>query len=103
MAFREGMFLILGVPTIFYGIKIMLGLKRVDLSSGRIFLRSDRFLLFLKSLLIFTIFCVVAAITLYFWWITELDIMRIIGGLALIGASTLLLLALHQLKTILGV
>mgnify|MGYP000716386044 CR=1 FL=1 len=44
MAFRETIFILLGVPTFIYGIKILLKLKNPNIVSTRIFLRGKAFL-----------------------------------------------------------
>ena len=101
MAFRELMYLALGIPALFYGVKVVTKLGNVEVSSSRVFLRSGMFLGFLKGILLFTLLGVVTAILLYLWWITNLEEFRVSGGLASIGALGFLLFSIRELNILL--
>jgi len=98
MAFRESVYLILGLQIIFYSVKVVLKLRNAKISSSRIFLRSENFLRFLEDLFLFSLSCIAMAVLLYFWWITNHEAFRISGGLVSILSLTLLLLSVRNLK-----
>jgi len=101
MAFRELTYLALGIPALFYGVKVITKLGDAEVSSSRVFLRSGMFLGFLRGILLFTLLGVVTAILLYMWWITNLEEFRVSGGLASIGALGFLLFSIRELNALL--
>jgi len=103
MAFRETVYVLLGLPILFYGVRILLKLGNVDVSSSRLFLRGDRFLRFLGDLFFFSLLGLIFAILLYLWWLTNLEVFRISGGLISILALTFLLSAVINLSRIVEV
>ncbi|RLI13456.1 hypothetical protein DRO35_00020 [Candidatus Bathyarchaeota archaeon] len=98
MAFREIVYLILGLQILFYSAKIVSKMRNVNISSSRIFLRSEVFLKFLKNLFLFSLSCMMMAALLYLWWITNHEALRISVGLVSILALILLLLSVRNLK-----
>ena len=100
MAFRETVYVFLGLPILSYGARILLKLGNVNVSSSRLFLRGDRFLKFLGDLFFFSLLCLVFAVLLYLWWLMNLEVFRISGGLISILALTFLLSAVRNLSLI---
>jgi len=103
MVLRETAFIILSIPTLFYGVRTIRGLMRVDVASGRIFLRIKGFMTILRLILCLSLFGLGVGVFLYFWSITGMDVFRIAGGCSAIATLASLLAILYRFSKLLGV
>ena len=101
MAFRETIFILLGVPTFIYGIKILLKLKNPNIVSTRIFLRGKAFLGVLRDLFYASIFGFAASLFLFGWWFTNSDLFRVPAGISFIALIYEFLSAFKKLNSVL--
>jgi len=101
MFLRETMFLVIGVPAIYLTLRSILFLRRGSIASSRIFLRREMMIKASRFLLLSSIIGVLGAAQVYVWSITGLDILRVSGGLFLIGMAVLILLYLRFLNHVL--
>ena len=101
MLFRETMFFVIGIPAIYLTLRSILFLKRGSIASSRIFLRREMMIKASRFLLLSAIIGVLGAVQVYVWSITGLDILRMSGGLFLIGMAASILLYLLFLNHVL--
>jgi len=101
MFLRETMFFVIGIPAIYLTLRSILFLRRGSIASSRIFLRRGMMIKASRFLLLSSIIGVLGAVQVYVWSITGLDILRISGGLFLIGMAALILLYLRLLNHVL--
>ena len=101
MLFRETIFFVIGIPAIYLTLRSILFLRRGAIASSRIFLRREMMIKASRFLLLSSIIGVLGAGQAYVWSITGLDILRISGGLFLIGMAILILLYLRLLNHVL--
>ena len=91
----------IGIPAIYLTLRSILFLRRGSIASSRIFLRREMMIKASRFLLLSSIIGVLGAVQVYVWSITGLDILRISGGLFLIGMAALILLYLRPLNHVL--
>ena len=101
MLFRETMFFLIGIPAIYLTLRSILFLRRGSIASSRIFLRREMMIKASRFLLLSSIIGVLGAGQVYVWSIMGLDILRMSGGLFLIGMAALILLYLLFLNRVL--
>ena len=101
MLFRETIFFVIGIPAIYLTLRSILFLRRGAIASSRIFLRREMMIEASRLLLSSSIIGVLGAVQVYVWSITRLDILRISGGLFLVGMAALILLYLRLLNHVL--
>ena len=101
MLFRESMFFVIGIPAIYLTLRSILFLRRGSIASSRIFLRREMMIKASRFLLLSSTIGVLGAGQAYIWSITGLDILRISGGLFLIGMAALIFLYLLFLNRVL--
>ena len=101
MFLRETMFFVIGIPAIYLTLRSILFLRRGSIASSRIFLRRGMMIKASRFLLSSSIIGVLGSVQVYIWSITGLDILRISGGLFLIGMAALILIYLRLLNHVL--
>ena len=95
------MFFVIGIPAIYLTLRSILFLRRGSIASSRIFLRREMMIKASRFLLLSAIIGVLGAVQVYVWSITGLDILRMSGGLFLIGMAASILLYLLFLNHVL--
>jgi len=103
MLVRAVILLVVGVPIIFIGFKILSRLRKVEVASGRIFLRGDEFKEATLYIAVGSLLALGAAVMLLFWLITSVDMLRILAGLHLMTFALLFYYALYRIYKILEV
>ena len=98
MFFRETALFVIGIPAIYLTLRSILFLRRGSITSSRIFLRRGMVIKASRFLLSSSMIGVLGAVQVYAWSITGLDILRVSGGLFLIGMVALILLYLKFLN-----
>jgi len=98
MFFRETVLFVIGIPAIYLTLRSILFLRRGSITSSRIFLRREMVIKASRFLLSSSMIGVLGAVQVYVWSITGLDILRVSGGLFLIGMVVLILLYLKFLN-----
>ena len=101
MFLRETMFFVIGIPAIYLTLRSILFLRRGSIASSRIFLRRGMMIKASRFLLSSSIIGVLGSVQVYIWSITGLDILRVSGGLFLIGMAALILIYLRLLNHVL--
>ena len=99
--FFESMFFVIGIPVIYLTLRSILFLRRDSIASSRIFLRREMMIKASRFLLLSAIIGVLRSGQVYVWSITGLDILRMSGGLFLIGMAALIFLYLLFLNRVL--
>jgi len=103
MLVRAVILLVVGVPIIFVGVKILSRLRKVEVASSRIFLHEDEFKTATSYVVAGSLLALGAAVMLLFWLITSVDMLRILAGFHLMAVALLFYYALYRIYKILEV
>lgn len=103
MLVRAVILLVVGVPIIFVGVKILSRLRKVEVASSRIFLRGDEFKTATLYIVAGSLLALGATVMLLFWSITNIDMLRILASFHFMAFALLFYYALYRIYKILEV